>query len=69
MAVEGTRFYMEITGTESGKKTISVANPQDSITMAQVNAFLAAFNAVYPTETFTLSTCYYQDVENRALSS
>lgn len=69
MAVEGTKFYIEVTGTESGKKTISIANPQDSITLTEVNAFVAAYNDVFPTETFTLGTCYYQDVENRAISS
>jgi len=68
MAAVGTKFYIEVVGTESGRKTISIANPQDSITQQEVDAFVEAYNDVFPTETFQLSTCYYQDVENRPLS-
>ena len=70
MAKEGTKFVVIMKDTDNDvSKTINVTNCQDSITSAQVNAFVAAYGNEYTSGTWALSTCYYEDTVHRGLGT
>ena len=68
MAAVGTKFTMILKDSDNDvNKTINVANCQDSITAAQVNAFVSAYGNEYTSGTWALGTCYYEDISHRGL--
>ena len=69
MASVGTKFTVILKGATAGNKTINVNNPNDTITAAQVNTFVDEYEGVYNNDTWTLGTCYYEDVTHRGLAS